>query len=1111
MRFLAVALLALLLSAVALTALHNEPAQAYEGMPRAYRAYWGWVSALNGSGGAVEEGVELLYRYPQLKPLYLRLARACGETHRTLCEETFRTVRPPDAQTAQYQQAALALLDADGQAATRWAALAQDPMLEPALVRLTVEHGGGALGENAMRARWQAMLAEDSARVAPAFGLALLAIAGNDWAAAERLLLASAQQSTPEPEVLRELGRVYFVTGRSDKLEETLLRGIAAAEARYDYEGLLVLRGNLAVALLQRGTDLDRAERLLTDALAQSRQLASAEGVALNLYRLGMLRAQQLRYDQALVLLDSAQAAAPADAARLDVQVRALRGTVEWALFRFSDARATLLDARARAVQQGMVLEEVQASVSLAQLYHRMGRHADARAIGVGALEQATHYGLSDAAVAARLVLGDTEAATGNMDQAVAHYRTAAQMAREQGNRARFQEATTRMGQAMLDLKDAASAAAYLEQALKDAPGDARVYEGLGRLYHTHGNYTRALELFALGLRHAGNDPAQRATLHVNALWAYLSLGDYRAAQQSLREAKAALARADEQPQAAFFVASAEAAYLYETGAYAEAKAAFENALALTEKLEMSAYQWHQLHGIALSAWRLGQRGEAERAFRGAIALVEALRDNLHDTARRATFIQDKVLVYKNFVSFLDEQGRTAEAFHYAERVRSRGLADLFTSTLEGRDYDARSPEMRLVEARRRQQALSSGLEELYATATPTHGDQVRASQLRREFGRADSLYRTSLAGLAPEGVYAALARPVEVQAVQQALRPDEALVLYTLGASRQEERRDDVRAFVITATQVQMVSLPGGASELRRGVAVFRDQISTSGGRPGRGWESTSRQLYARLMAPVIAVLPAGVQHLNIVPEAELHYLPFAALRDSNDRFLVERFSLSTVPSASIFCLTRARGAETRGRWRRVVAVADPEGQLPGARREVRALADIKAIRVDALVGAQATEENLRLLAPEADILHVATHGRFNARAPWASALELHGGELSVAEVGQIGLDRPYLVVLSACETALGSGTQSDVPPGDEWVSLNQAFLAAGAPSVMASLWPISDRVSSTLVSRFYNALLDAEAKATALAQVQRAFIHDPDLAHPYYWAAFSLSGDPL
>jgi len=111
--------------------------------------------------------------------------------------------------------------------------------------------------------------------------------------------------------------------------------------------------------------------------------------------------------------------------------------------------------------------------------------------------------------------------------------------------------------------------------------------------------------------------------------------------------------------------------------------------------------------------------------------------------------------------------------------------------------------------------------------------------------------------------------------------------------------------------------------------------------------------------------------------------------------------------------------------------------------------------------------------LAGDFRVLHLATHGYFNQASPLLSGLELEAdrhddGMLRVHEI----LDLPLhadLVTLSACDTALGSGYFAELPVGDEFVSLNRAFLAAGSASVMATLWQVEDRASVSLMKRFY------------------------------------------
>jgi CHAT domain-containing protein len=162
--------------------------------------------------------------------------------------------------------------------------------------------------------------------------------------------------------------------------------------------------------------------------------------------------------------------------------------------------------------------------------------------------------------------------------------------------------------------------------------------------------------------------------------------------------------------------------------------------------------------------------------------------------------------------------------------------------------------------------------------------------------------------------------------------------------------------------------------------------------------------------------------------------------------------------------------------------------------------------------VGRDASKRALRAAAPKRAIIHLATYGVLNKDNPLFSFVELapqgaDDGRLEVHEV--FGLDlHARLVVLSACQTALASGTQADVPPGDDWLGLVEAFHFAGASTVLATLWPVEDRATADLMTLFYAALNAGRSEAEALAEAQRATLRKKTTAHPFYWAGFTLSG---
>jgi CHAT domain-containing protein len=134
--------------------------------------------------------------------------------------------------------------------------------------------------------------------------------------------------------------------------------------------------------------------------------------------------------------------------------------------------------------------------------------------------------------------------------------------------------------------------------------------------------------------------------------------------------------------------------------------------------------------------------------------------------------------------------------------------------------------------------------------------------------------------------------------------------------------------------------------------------------------------------------------------------------------------------------------------------------------------------------------------------VLHIATHGAFRPDNPMFSGLRLSDGWLAARDLYGMRL-QAALVVLSACETGLfGQGS------GDEVLGLARGFLYAGAPSLVTSLWPVHDEHTAELMAEFYTRLRQGTPVAAALREAQLALKERHP--NPYYWAAFTITGDP-
>jgi len=258
-------------------------------------------------------------------------------------------------------------------------------------------------------------------------------------------------------------------------------------------------------------------------------------------------------------------------------------------------------------------------------------------------------------------------------------------------------------------------------------------------------------------------------------------------------------------------------------------------------------------------------------------------------------------------------------------------------------------------------------------------------------------------------------------------------------------------------------------------------------------------------LIAPVAEMLPPSGGHLTIVPYGSLHTLPFHALYNGT-RFLIEDFLISYLPASSVLLQLEAseRQAVNESNQRPALIFGySGNGQLQRAVEEAHILKEMLGGRC--YLEDEATISQLLQEARGSSIIHLATHGSSRLDAPNFSSVQLADGQLNVLDAFSLDLQGCELVTLSGCETGLSlSGG------GDEQLGLGRAFLAAGASSLVMSLWPVEDTATSVLMQHFYLRLLAGDSRVEALCAAQRHLLMQSSTlhAHPYFWAAFRLVG---
>jgi CHAT domain-containing protein len=309
---------------------------------------------------------------------------------------------------------------------------------------------------------------------------------------------------------------------------------------------------------------------------------------------------------------------------------------------------------------------------------------------------------------------------------------------------------------------------------------------------------------------------------------------------------------------------------------------------------------------------------------------------------------------------------------------------------------------------------------------------------------------------------------------------------------------------------ELKVFGMPMTRQKVRDDVATLRIKMSKKF--VGEtGWKKLAEQFERVLLDSVkVSGLLAGINRLIIVPDDVLYYLPFQLLSNGKQS-LAERFTIVNYPSAGVMKLMKQLNAQPSARTS-MLAMAYSDGSIPFAEAEVKAISADLGAGVTAIVGKSATRDTLRRLAERYDVFHFAMHGVPYPKDPLLGALQFaptkdDDGKLYVHEVFNLKL-KNALVVLNGCETGVDRAYQRGISPGGEVIGLTRAFLYAGASGVVSTLWKVDDKASMEFMRKYYKHLQKTADIADALALAQREFSSDPQYRHPYYWAAYVVTG---
>jgi CHAT domain-containing protein/tetratricopeptide (TPR) repeat protein len=761
--------------------------------------------------------------------------------------------------------------------------------------------------------------------------------------------------------------------------------------------------------------------------------------------------------------------------------------------------------------------------------------------------------------------IGVVYSKAGKYREAFKYLEDAVRLDLETGNKQNESSARTHLGNLYLMLEDGDKALQELEKALdltretRDLAGESVTLTSLGSAYAGAGQSTKAIECYEAALRLLKGTGLKeyQATLLNNIANTFIDAGRTDDAIQSLQEALKLDREIGARKSEALTLGNIGSVY-FARGQLDEAEKHAIEAAKIQAELGDRYHESGALFDLGILYWSKKDYESMAAVMERSVQAAESVRASLGMLAGEKLSWMKRSRVKYEFAALAAQRlGKDDTAFGYLERVRSRNLLDSVASN------DSISAEL---QSKREQAVGRYNMVQMKLQALSRQSDLAKTDDEKAKLKPSIERAREELARAEEELLKAAREmevqqsaeeiRPVSLKEVQAALNEDEAFVFYHdaefsgFGAkasgpmilvgliTRSTFRLDTVQKHEEFTQDVQSMRLTAALTVKNVPIESYRKR---------------AHRLYRTLLAPLEQDLKS-VKRLIVSPDAMLYAVPFEALVASDGGrayadldYVSRRFEIQTAYSATLLARQRnekrvfdrkfvgfgdpdypseavaaRRGAESGGRKLNVPEDLKPFlGPLPGTREQERegtwdklpysrpeveeSARQFKESEIH--LDKDASERGVRSVTG-ARILHFACHGVLDPQEPMRSGLMLTAdkefdGRLEAREIAALKLP-VELVVLSACNSA-----QGEILAGEGLIGLTRAFMIAGARSVIASLWTVSDEGGKEFMIAFYKRLAGGMDKARALAETKREFMRHEKYSAPYYWAGFVLHGD--
>ena len=679
------------------------------------------------------------------------------------------------------------------------------------------------------------------------------------------------------------------------------------------------------------------------------------------------------------------------------------------------------------------------------------------------------------------LSLGNAYNSLGDFKTAIKFHQQALSVMKEVGNKDSEGQVYTNLGSAYNSLGDFKTAIKFHQQALSimkevgSKDGEGTAYSALGGDYLSEGDYEKATKCYqrALDIAKEVGNKLSEGLLHISLGSVYISLGNLTASLEFYQQGLGIVKEVGSKDLEGYAYGSIGTVY-FRRRDFNTAIEYHRKALSIAKEtgdkmLEAMAYEClgddhHFLDDVCT----------AEDFYKYSVRLFDELRGLLQSNDRwKIDFRNQYKCSYINLWLVQLQQNKTMEALFTAERGRAQALMDLMES-----QYGVKS-------------------------VHPVSADKTSIISSIPSYLPSQTIFFAEAPSLLNFWV---LQKGSLCQSILEKI--SDSLESLTHKTYKQ--------IGVFKKVMCENRSLDGPADEESEEVPYRNRDEKSKASAEGEG--DALKALSDVVLGPISHLLQSD--EVIIVPEGPLFLVPYAALLDQHSRYLSETLTIRLVPTlTSLKLMTECPEGyhSTSG----ALLVGDPlmEGilyrgsrilQLPAAKEEVEMIGAI--LNIKPLTGKEATKAEVLSRLNSVALVHIAAHGRaetgeiFLSPNPTVAKNKLKQEDflLTMADVLNAKL-RARLVVLSCCHSGRGKIKAEGV------VGLARAFLGAGARSVLASLWAISDEATMQFMRYFYEHLAEGQRASKALQQTMKQMRESYNFSDIKYWAPFVLIGDDV